>query len=267
MARESAQADAVERLSERIEQLRLSEDRRVRDFIATAPEAGPALRSPFPGVYLSQARFTDDQICTVRAEVLVNATIEFLKRLNRQYGDGRYRDRDFDRIRLVNRVERLVAVGQGVPLLHDTPRHTAPAAGRRPEWAGRKHRETGHGVPPRSERNDASRKLIAARRAGEEARGRLERFARALPLVPGGDVTVGDEVDKNPAAAARLRAWVASAKKVRTQWDRYDGAEIVIEADLGELWQAVAPRYRTPPPDEPQIRFRGTGESKDRSRE
>jgi len=258
-AEQAAHVDVMERLAQRIEMLRLSPSRRVEHFAATSPAIRVALRDPFPGVKLWRPIYSADQICSIRAVVDLAAVVDYLKLLNRRYGDGRYGQRDFDLIWSLNPIESLEVLGQGVPLIGDTLR-PGPIVRRSPTWADLTRRETGRGQALASERGSVSGKLIAARRAREQAREKLALYARRLPLFEGGDTTVNDELHRNPAADLEFQSWIRSARTVRTDWDRSGNAYVEIEAELRSLWDIVAPHYRTPPPVEYQIRINSAHE-------
>ena len=264
-AEESARIDAMERLARRIEGLRLSPTRRVDHFAATSPAIREGLREPFAGVKLRKAVFSSDRICSMRATVDLAAVVDQLKRLNRRYGDGRYDEREFDQIWSLNPVESLEVMGQGVPSIDDAPRRRGPVVRRGPTWAELTRRETGFGRSPRGDRDSVSGKLVAAREAREEAREKLAAYARRLPLFEGGDRCVGDELERNATADLRFQSWVRSARTLRTEWDRSGNAHVEIEGELTELWDIVAPEYRTPPPDEIQIRIRSEHEKEGKS--
>lgn len=253
VAEESAREDALVRLAQRVGLLRISAARRVAEFVSTSPVVGEKLRRRYPGVAFSSPGYSADQICSVRASVSLADVIARLKALNNQHGDGRFRGRDFDRIAMLNPVETLVVVGQGVPSLGDVPR-----LGRRrvvgivPSWSGLTHGEVGHGRAPATQRGTVAGKLMAARRARADARGKLAEYARGLPLPGGHGATVGRHIDRRPGLSVSFQVWLGQARTVHTRW-KIDGSAVVeIEAHLRPLWEMVAAHRGRRPLEEPR---------------
>lgn len=263
-AAEAARQDALEQLARRVEALRLSPGRRVKDFTAGSKSVAAGLRNPYKGLKLLSAKYTVDQICTVRARVSLVDVIAHLKVLNRKHGDGRFADRDFDAVARLNRLDTVEAIGQGVPDLADLAWQRRSAAVKAPLWAARKLRVSGTGRRPESKGSATRAKLRAVRAARAAARRALSDQSRGLELPGRAKKTVGDEIDRREELAEAFADWLADAKTVGTEWTKGGDAVVRIEADLGGLWDIVAPRRVLREASDTAGRTRKSSESKKR---
>lgn len=243
-AADAARQDAIERLAKRVETLRLSRTRLAVGFTKTSPAITDGLCEAYAGVTLSQPKYTLDQICTVRARVAVGHVIARLKVLNRKYGRGQFRDRDFDAIASLNDVGYLVAVGQGVPALSQLGWRRAAGAAEPPKWVSRKLNSTCVGKRSTATRRQARHKVMAVSSGRKLALRQLAADARKLKFIGPTRLTVGELLEDRLELAEAFDEWVRRSRTVKIEWSDTGDAIVEIEADLADLWEIVAPPRR-----------------------
>ena len=172
LCRRSAEADAYRKLAETIKGIQINSDTYVRDFVTESDVIESELDDFIKGVRLGDARYYEDGMCEVDAEVTVARVVERLKQLHtRHYKGGRVVGTDFDKIeqRIEKRVIQVTGAGAPRPELPpDLPRGVeevlAPAA---PLPQADAYPAIWRALPPQAKlmalqaaRRDAQRKLL-----------------------------------------------------------------------------------------------------------
>ncbi len=174
----------------------------------------------------------------------VHDVIARLKVLNRKYGRGQFRSRDFDAIASLNDVEHIVALGQGVPSLSQVGWRRTAGAGEPPKWVSQRLNSTCVGKRSSATRRHARQKVMAVSRGRKLALRQLAADARKLKLIGPTRLTVRALLEDRLELAEAFDEWVQGARTVKIEWSDTGDAIVEIEADLGDLWEIVAPPRR-----------------------
>ncbi len=116
LSRRSAEADCYRKLAETIKGLQINSQTYVRDFVTESDVIQAELDAFIRGVRLGSARYFEDGMCEVDAEVTVSQVVEHLREIHtRHYQGGRIVGTDFEKMEQGIAKRVIKVTGSGAP--------------------------------------------------------------------------------------------------------------------------------------------------------
>jgi hypothetical protein len=249
----AARQDAVRRLAERIEAVRITDEATLRQFVATADAPNVDARAFLKGARMTAVRYHDDALVVeVDMDVELRTVYATLRSWGRRHFKG-------DRAK-IGRLEELAIraedgslreTGVGVPaekdMLQPTPRmrKAAELARAMPLWAPRSLEAVGEASIDAEAAGDARTRAAASRAAQMDARLKLAEQVRGLPVPP--STTVGQLAADDGQFRAALAIFRQSARALPQEGKDAKGAGkviVAVETDLKPLWNAILHRQK-----------------------
>lgn len=230
----AARLDALRRLTEVVQRLRLTPDVTVRDLLPAGEAVAAELSAGLRGAReVGRPYLHDDApIAEVRMAIGVDAVIEAVRKLNAQGGNPRKLPLPELEAALRRALPREIeALGVGVP-----PRNLLASDGaapplRLPPWATDAIQATGTGADV--ELSTPLGRLRAARAAESDARRRLADQIDTLELAPGRRVQTIREAAQ--VVSLQMDALLAGAIVVRTEFQD-DKAVVTVQVQGMQVW-------------------------------
>lgn len=235
MAQRAAEVDAMRKLLELIQGLRLTSDTLVRDFITESDE----IRTQAQGIVVgatpvSKYFHTDELIVEVTMEVPVERIITKIKELHTEHYHGnRVTTTDIQNIKQVLQRDMVQATGAGVPRPQVIQQAISSGVDS-PAWLGKALEVVGQGTDPAID--TAQGKLKAGRAAYADAMRKLAEQVQGLELTSG----------------TYVRDFVTQYDEIRTQVDSiiagavadapsFDGgvASVRVSLPAAEVWSVL----------------------------
>ncbi len=250
MAERAARIDAMRKLSERINGLRINSQTRVQDFVAESDDIRTRMNAYLRGVKEVGRRYHKDElIVEVEVQIKLRQFYMSLKSWTKVSANS-------NRIKIKHLEEAIIRAkdtviretGMGVPpekylkrtatieIRQDVRINTGP---NRPGWVTQTLRATGNGAIDENETNAAKAKLMAYRAAELDARRKLGERINGLAITANTTVrdfvAENDEIDTSMMTFQQGARVLDSSRKVSP-----DGtAEVTVEIDMKPLWQSI----------------------------
>ncbi len=235
MAQRAAELDAMRKLLEQIQGLRLNSTTLVRDFITESDEISTRAEGIVVGAAVVTKYFhADELIAEVTMEVPVEKVITRIKELHAaHYHGNKVTTTDVENIKKTIKREMIRATGSGVP----PPRflkETAGPAGDSPAWLGERIEAVGEGTDP--EIASPQGKLRARRAAELDGMRKIAEQINGLRIQSG--TTVRDFVTQHDEIATQVQAVLAGAVVDPPEYGG-DIARVKVSLPASEVWSVI----------------------------
>ena len=236
MAKRAAELDAMRRLVERIQGLRVNSNTLVKDFVAEWDTVETEARGYLVGAHEVRTYYHQDEpIVEVTYSVPTEQVIETIKELHtRHYQGDRVSGTDIVNLKQQIKVKDFEATGMGVP----KPEYIKVAAETTkvsiPDWATGRISATGEGTDPAIDTPQG--KLKAARAAELDAKRRLAEQVMGLRLTS--NTLVKDFITENDTITSQVDAVLIGAMVDRTEWGG-GTAKVTVSLPGMEVWSVV----------------------------
>lgn len=236
LARAAATADAVYALLDEVSRLKISNARRLRDFLASGSNVREATRAALARSASVRVRFEPDQVAVAEASIDMRTLLGILTEVCAAHPErGEYQAADFREMALLAERETLTARGLAPPPQAETLRtryrlieYDAPA------WSHTTARAVGRAEVTLAEAEEDVR-LEAARLDGID---QLRRALDALEVRP--NVTLRSILGYHTELKGDLALLLGSARVMGTPVRRADGVlEVRVELPLRRAWEIV----------------------------
>ncbi len=237
MAVRAARLDAMRKLMEQIQGLRLTSDTLVRDFVTESDEiraSGGARNFGIGASEVSKYYHDDELIVEITMEIPVEKVITRIKELHAEhYRGNRVTTTDISNVKKTIQRTMVRATGGGVPPSRFVSQ--ARAAGvEMPEWSGERIKATGQGTDPQIQ--TAQGKLRAARAAELDAMRKLAE--RIYGLSVRSETLVRDFVTEHDEIAGLVQGVISEAVAEEPVFAE-DIASVTVSLPGGEVWSVV----------------------------
>jgi len=235
MAERGAEVDAMRKLLEQIQGLRLTSDTLVRDFITESDEIRTQAQGIVVGAYrVSKYLHDEDLIVEVTMEVPVSRVLTKIKELHAEhYRGNKVTTTDITNIKKTIHREKIRATGSGVPKAQFLSR-AASAGYEMPPWMSRTIEATGQATD--RDMNTAQGKLKAARAATIDAMRKLTEQVYGLEI--SANTTVHDFIAANDDITTQVDAVISGAVAGPANFDG-DVATVRVTMPAAEVWSVV----------------------------
>lgn len=243
VTRRAAEADALATLFESLRALKLTNVRRLDEFLGAGPEIADAVRAALEKTATVQVEFGLDQVATAEARIGMTDLLRILTDVHqRLYRGSEVQAADFREMALLAETGELRASGLATPparYLVRSPYELIELDA--PPWISTLLGATGRYEPRDEDRFDEATALAAARLAAiDELRTKIEA------LVVQKDVTVGEFLRLRPALKDDVVTWLSGAKVAGAPSKSPDGGvELRVELSARRLWDIVKCGMRT----------------------
>lgn len=236
LARAAATADATYALLDELGRLKVSNARRLRDFLDSSEAVRNTVLSGLPRAATVRVRFEPDQVAVAEASITMRSLLVILTDACERHPEASdYQAADFREMALLAERETVSARGLAAP-----PREEALRSRYRlieydaPEWAATLARVTGRADVTLADAADEVR-IEAARLDGID---RLRRAIDALELRPG--VTIRSVLGYHADLKDDVAVLLAGARVTSGALRMPDGSlEVRVELPLRRLWEVM----------------------------
>ncbi len=237
LAKRAAEADCYRKLAETVYGVKLGSDTYVRDFVTESDEIRTAVDTFVKGIRLGTARYYDDGICEVDAEVTVAKLVKEIKNWHEEHYHGRHVSiSDIEHIHEYLKTDVIRVTGSGVPrpeLPPDLPEGVEEMITPLPPG----YMAT-RSIPAIWRSVGAQGRLMAQRAARLEAMRRLLEEIKGIRL--NSDTLVRDFITESDEIAARADGMVYGAVEVSTYLhDDELIAEVTMEVAVEKVVQRI----------------------------
>lgn len=235
MAERGAEVDAMRKLLEQIQGLRLTSNTLVRDFITESDEIRTQAQGIVVGAYrVGKYLHDDDLIVEVTMEVPVSRVLTKIKELHAEhYRGSTVTTTDITNIRKTIQRDKIRATGSGVPRAQFLSK--AVSAGfEMPPWMNRTIEATGQATDP--DIRTAQGKLKAARAATVDAMRKLAEQVYGLEI--SASTTVHDFITANDDIITQVDAVISGAVAGPANFEG-DVATVRVTIPAAEVWSVV----------------------------
>jgi len=254
MAQRGAEADAYRKLAEYVMGLKITGETKVKDFVTESDEIRTSFNHFIKGVKILNYTYNPDGTVEAEAEIELERIVTELETIKKRYYQGdRFKDVEIQNIKKY--VEKKVVKVVGIAALGDKytpkePSEPGPSVGPRPstaeeskfpapEWANRKIKATGTGVPPEEAESKEQAQLLAEKAAERDAQKKLAEEIYGLKVEA--ETTVKDFVTQSDVVKTELnKALVVGAKVVDKKVNPDGTVELTMEIDLREVWKRIS---------------------------
>lgn len=243
VTRRAAEADALATLFESLRALKMTNVRRLDEFLGASPEIGDAVRAALEKSATVQVEFGPDQVATADARISMTELLRILTDVHqRLYRGAELQAADFREMALLAETNELRAAGLATPparYLVRSPYELIELDA--PPWISTLLSATGRYEPRDEDRFDEATALAAARLAAIDA-----LRAKVEALVVQKEVTVGEFLRLRPGLKDDVVTWLSGAKIVGAPGKTADGGvEVRVELSARRLWDIVKRGMRT----------------------
>ncbi|MBN1941759.1 MAG: LPP20 family lipoprotein [Phycisphaerae bacterium] len=246
MAVEAARADAMRKLAQRIQGVRVTADTVVQDYVTQSDDVNLRMDTFIRGAKELGVRYhRDELIVEVEMEILLKTVLTKFK----SWADAHYKG---DKVKLTAleekiekvRYDKIVETGMGVPpkkYLQDyQPEEVVvfekvqATVNTTPAWVTETIRATGEAAVDTEAENKVQGELMAKRAAEMDARRKLAEQLQGLMLTS--DTSVKNFMAQSDTVRSRMEAYQLGAKLVDAEVK--DGKAVAeVELDLKPIWQ------------------------------
>jgi hypothetical protein len=240
MAARAAELDGKRKLVERIKGLRISSSTHVRDFVAESDVIDAEAQATLTGAHqVGNPYYHDDElIVEVTVEVPVESVITTIKSLHkRHYKGDQVTGTDIEHVTNELKSQKFDAVGMGVPRAPVIAKIAIATQTQIPDWASKKIRADGNGVPPADKAGTPQGKLMAARAAEIDAKRRLAEEVMGFQI--DSSTTVKDFVTEHDEINTNLNAYITDSYVTSTKYDGEGTATVTVEMPAMQIWEIV----------------------------
>lgn len=246
MAVEAARADALRKLAQRIQGVRVTADTTVQDFVTESDDVNLRLDTFVRGAKELGIRYhRDELIVEVEMEILLKTVLTKFK----SWADIHYKGDKVNLKALEEKIEKvrydkIVETGMGVPpekyLKDYQPEEKVvfekvqAAVQTAPAWATETIRATGEAAVDTTAENKVQAELMAKRAAEMDARRKLAEQIQGLMLTS--DTSVKNFMAQDDKVRSRMEAYQLGAKLVDAEV-KNGKAVAEVELDLKPIWQ------------------------------
>ncbi len=237
LARGAAEADAFHALLDEAGRLKVTNARRLREFLDASDTIRGAVANALRREAAVKVDFESDQVAVARVRIGMRELIRLLTRVHdEQYQGDQFAAADFREMTLLAGQAELTASGLATPPERTVLRSKyAPLEYNAPVWAKETRTATGRFVPRAGETLDAAAQEEAARIDGVD---RLRRQVEALVIQK--DVTVATFVGYHQNLKDDVVLFLSGARPTARATSLPDGGvEVPVELPLGRLWEIV----------------------------
>lgn len=237
LARGAATAAALKALLLDAERLKVTNARRLREFLDSSPAVRDAVQAELQRAAKVKVDFAPDQVATAEARVSFRDLLRILTRVHQElYRGDDFEAADFREMALLAGQEDLVVTGLGTP-----PSHTflnqrfTPVEYDVPDWANKTLSDVGRYHPAEGETSDEVARREAARL---DAVARLARQVEQLVIQR--DVTVAEFLGYHQELKDDVALFLSGTRVVSQPSSLRDGGvEVKVELPLRRLWDIV----------------------------
>lgn len=255
LAQRAAEADAVAALMEDAGRLRVTNARRLREFLGVSTEIRAAVAAAFLRDSQREVVLAPDQVAVATLRLGKRDLLRILTQVHSDLYQGTdFAAADFRGMTLLIDVDTLVATGLAPPPASARLRNRfEPIEKRTPPWITQTLTAAGRYVPRDGEALDRGVQEEAARLDGVDA---LRRQAEALVIQ--GNTTVGDFCGYHQELKGDVILFLSGARVAGTPRVLTDGTlELPVELPLRRLWEIVRRKMRVaelePPSTQPVV--------------
>jgi len=235
MAERAAEVDAMRKLLEQIQGLRLNSDTLVRDFVTESDE----IRTQAQGIVVGATKVgrylhDDELIVDVTMEVPVERVITKIKELHSEHYHGnKVTTTDIQNIKQELQTDMIRATGSGVPA-PQVIQQASSAGVMSPPWLAKPIEAVGQGTDPAID--TAQGKLKAGRAAYADAMRRLAEQVQGLEISSG--TLVKDFVTQHDEIRTQVNSVIAGAV---ADAPTFDGGVATVKVSLpgADVWSVV----------------------------
>lgn len=228
LAQRAARADALRKLSERINGLRLTSETTVKDFVTESDSIRTAMTGFLSGMQeVGRPKYNEDGTCEVTVEVPLETLVVSMERWYNQYykKGGKIKIEDIRKISISTDVKMLRETGNGAPRPELQEDELVPTA----EGASE---ATFGGASSRAQKYWAAHcqpqgRLMAERAARVEAMRRLVERIAGLQITS--ETTVKDFVAESDFIQTASNAFLRGAREAGK---RYHDDELIVEVEM-----------------------------------
>jgi len=242
LAKRAAEADCYRKLAETVYGVKLNSDTYVRDFVTESDVIRTAVDTFVKGIRLGTARYYDDGVCEVDAEVTVAKLVQEIKTWHREHYHGRHVSiEDIEHVHEYLKTDVIRVTGSGAPrpeLPPDLPEGVEDLLTPLPSGY-----VAAPSIPAIWKSVGAQGRLMAQRAARVEAMRRLLEEIKGLRLTS--DTLVRDFITESDEISARADGMVYGAAEVSTYLhDDELIAEVTMEVPVEKVVQKIEEMHR-----------------------
>ena len=242
LAKRAAEADCYRKLAETVYGVKLNSDTYVRDFVTESDEIRTAVDTFVKGIHLGTARYYDDGVCEVDAEVTVAKLVKEITTWHREHYHGRHvSTEDIEHIHEYLKTDVIRVTGSGAPrpeLPPDLPEGVEELITPLPSGY-----VAAPSIPAIWKSVGPQGRLMAQRAARVEAMRRLLEEIKGLRLTS--DTLVRDFVTESDEISARADGMVYGATEVSTYLHHDELiAEVTMEVPVEKVVQRIEEMHR-----------------------
>ena len=239
LAQRAARADAIRKLSERINGLKITAKTTVRDFVTESDTIKTAMIGFLSGMKEEEVKYADDGICTVTMSIQLTDLVVAMEQMYKAYYKGsKVTIEDIRKITVTNEVKTLTETGNGAP----RPELAADAAVPIPVGktaasvegmnSAAKAFWTAHVTP--------QGRLMALRAAQVDGMRRLAERIKGVFITS--KTTVQDFVTQSDDIKVDLRTFLRGARESGV---RYHPDELIVEVTMEVTLQSILAELKT----------------------
>jgi len=237
LARGAAGADAYQALLAEAGRLKVTDARRLREFLDSGDAVRDAVRAEVQRAATVKFDFAPDQVAVAEARLSMRDLLRILTRVHQeQYRGDDFAAADFREMALLPGKEGLTGTGLATPPTGAILRTSyTPIEYNAPQWASTTLTAVGRHAPGDAESSDAAARREAARLDGiDRLRAQVER------LVIQKSVTVAEFLGYHQDLKDDVTLFLSAARMTGPPKTRPDGAvEVEVSLPLRRLWEII----------------------------
>ena len=239
LAQRAARADAIRKLSERINGLKITAKTTVRDFVTESDTIKTAMIGFLSGMKEEDVKYADDGICTVTMSIQLTDLVVAMEQMYKAYYKGsKVTIEDIRKITVTNEVKTLTETGNGAP----RPELAADAAVPIPVG---KTAASVEGMNPSAKAFWTAHvtpqgRLMALRAAQVDGMRRLAERIKGVFITS--KTTVQDFVTQSDDIKVDLRTFLRGARESGV---RYHPDELIVEVTMEVTLQSILAELKT----------------------
>ncbi len=250
LARRAAEADAYQALLDEAGRLKVTQARRLREFLQSGNTVRDAVRDAIRRAATARVEFAPDQVAVAQVSLDIRVLLRILTQVHAEhYAGDAFAAADFREMALLAGRGAISAQGLAPPPERTILRNRyEPIEYNAPDWAAQTLRAGGRFVPPEDEAVPSDAALTAARLSAADA---MREKVEALVIQQ--SVTVSDFVGYHQALKEDVTRFLTGVRLTGRPRELADGGVLVeVELPLRRLWELVRQHMKLEEVDPPE---------------
>jgi hypothetical protein len=232
LAIRAARVDAMRKLAERINGLKITSSTTVHDFVTEDDTIDTSMKSWIRGMKEEGKPKFDGEVATVEMSVTLKTVVRKLTQLyTAHYKGDKVKIHDFQKMTELNKITKITEIGEGVvpDELDEEPLISSKKSKGNPR------------IPPYWNKHCTARgRLMAVRAARIDAMRRLAERIKGVRITS--DTTVQDFVTQSDDVNVDMRAFLRGAKEIGM---RYHRDELIVEVEMEVVLKTVLTHFKS----------------------